>query len=77
MKNTRQLEDRVETYTDLIEGSCKCGEAVFKVTDSSCPMWNNGDRYHYPEDITAGSIFRCRNCKEPISETFQANKLKP
>ncbi len=71
MKNSRQLQDRIETYTELINGQCKCGEPVIKVTGSSCPLWNNGDRFHYPEDNTAGSIFRCKTCGEPINENFQ------
>lgn len=67
---TRQLNDRVEFYLETIEGKCQCGEAVNKTTGSSCTMWNNGDRFHYPHDNTATGIFRCKRCHNPIHETF-------
>lgn len=26
----RQLDDRIETYTELIDGQCKCGKPVLQ-----------------------------------------------
>ena len=72
----RQLNDRIETYTFLINGQCKCGQAVVKVLDSSCASFKNGERFHYPNDLTANDIFRCQKCKQPIRETFKASELK-
>ena len=69
----RQLVDRIEEYSDIIEGKCTCGEKVNKVLNSSCTGWKNGDRYHYPKDNTAWCIFRCESCNEPIHETFISN----
>ena len=69
----RELRDRIETYTELIEGKCSCGEPVIKVTGSDCAMWKNGDRYHYPNDNVAGCIFRCKTCGETIHENFKPN----
>ena len=71
--NRRQLIDRIEEYSEIIEGKCKCGEKVNKVLNSSCTGWKNGDRYHYPNDNTAWCIFRCESCNEPIHETFISN----
>ena len=69
----RQLVDRIEEYSDIIEGKCTCGEKVNKVLNSSCTGWKNGDRYHYPKDNTAWCIFRCESCNEPIHETFKSD----
>ena len=69
----RQLVDRIEEYSDIIEGKCTCGEKVNKVLNSSCTGWKNGDRYHYPNNNTAWCIFRCESCNEPIHETFISN----
>ena len=71
---TRLLEDRIEVFDEIIEGKCICGEPVNKVLLSSCTMWKNGDRYHYPDDSTAACIFRCKKCHKPIHETFKANQ---
>ena len=71
--NRRQLIDRIEEYSEIIEGKCKCGEKVNKVLNSSCTGWKNGDRYHYPKDNTAWCIFRCESCNEPIHETFKSD----
>jgi hypothetical protein len=68
---SRQLEDRTETYTALIEGNCKCGQPVVKVENSNCTHWSNGNRFHYPNENTAWNIFRCKECGECIHETFQ------
>jgi hypothetical protein len=73
LKQTRQLSDREETFSTIIEGKCSCGKPVHKVLDSSCTMWKNGDRFHYPEDNTATCIFRCKDCLECIHETFTKN----
>lgn len=73
----RQLADRVETYTELIQGACSCGEPAVKVLGSSCTMWVNGNRFHYPGELTAWSIFRCKTCKEPIHKTFRASFAVP
>ncbi len=66
----RNLDDRVETYSELINGNCSCGEPVVKVLGSSCTAWKNGDRFHYPEETSAWCIFSCRKCRKPIDETF-------
>lgn len=71
----RKLSDRTETYTKIICGKCSCGEPVVKVEGSSCTMWVNGDRYHYPKDNTPSCIFRCKSCGEPIHETFNKEKI--
>lgn len=68
----RQLDDRIETYTALIGGECKCGQPVTKVLGSNCTNWVNGNRFHYPEETSAWCIFRCKKCGEPIDETFRA-----
>lgn len=70
-KLQRKLDDRIETCTKTIQGQCKCGIPVTKVLNSNCTMWRNGDRYHYPYDRSASCIFRCKDCKRPISETFK------
>jgi hypothetical protein len=67
---TRELSDRTENYSEIIKGKCSCGTEVNKVLNSSCTMWQNGDRYHYPEDNTATCIFRCKDCKKCLHETF-------
>ena len=67
---SRQLDDRIEKYTKIIQGHCLCGEPVHKVLGSNCTCWKNGDRYHYPEATTAWCIFRCRKCGNPIQHTF-------
>jgi hypothetical protein len=77
MKKQRQLHDRIEQYDKVIQGECACGEEVDKVLGSSCTMWKNGDRYHYPEQLSAWGIFRCRNCGEPIHETFKPYSIQP
>lgn len=61
---TRQLDDRMESYSLIIEGHCTCGEPVNKVLNSSCTNWKNGDRYHYPTETSAWSIFRCKSYDE-------------
>lgn len=66
----RQLDDRIETCTQLINGKCNCGQPVVKVINSSCSFWKHGNRYHYPEETGASCIFRCRVCLKPIHITF-------
>jgi hypothetical protein len=67
---SRQLEDRKESYSEIIEGKCSCGEPINKVLNSNCTAWRNGDRYHYPNERTAFCIFRCKSCGEPIHDNF-------
>lgn len=67
---SRQLDDRVEKYSRIIEGKCTCGEPVNKVLNSSCTNWKNGDRFHYPSETSAWCIFRCKSCGEPIHDNF-------
>lgn len=70
----RQLEDRVENYTELINGSCKCGQKVIKVVGSSCTARFDKARFHYPGENSAWSIFRCKSCSEPIDKNFKQEK---
>lgn len=67
---TRQLDDRTETYFDIVEGECLCGQPVHKVIHSNCTNRRDGTRYHYPGETSAWAIFRCKNCHRPINETF-------
>lgn len=67
----RQLNDRVESYSEILEGKCSCGEPVHKVLNSSCTSWANGDRFHYPENNSAWCVFRCKKCGECIHENFE------
>lgn len=69
---SRKLEDRTEHYSSLSRGKCKCGTPVIKVLGSDCTCWVNGNRYHYPWDNTASCVFRCRDCGEPIDDTWQS-----
>ena len=71
MKKSRELDDRIELYDDLINGECSCGEPVTKVLGSNQTSWKNGDRYHYREETSAWGIFRCKSCGEPIEQTFK------
>lgn len=70
---SRQLEDRIEKYSDILHGECSCGQPIDKVLGSSCTMWKNGDRYHVPENKTAWGLFRCPKCGEPVHETFRSS----
>ena len=68
----RQLSDRIEHYTSMLRGQCRCGQSFVKVLGSDCTTLVNGDRYHYPENNTATCVFRCKVCHKPIHENFKA-----
>ena len=67
---SHQLDDRTETYSDIIKGNCSCGEPINKVLNSDCTNRTNGDRFYYPNETSAWGIFRCKKCLEPIDSSF-------
>ena len=72
-KKQRILLHAVEHYDEIIEGHCSCGEPVHKVTGSSIKTFNDGTRYHHPNDNTGWGLLRCKKCKGFINETFIPN----
>ncbi|MDH0342130.1 hypothetical protein [Chromobacterium haemolyticum] len=54
-------------------GHCSCGQAVIKIEHADRrTMSTNGIVFVYPESSEGRSeIFRCRSCREEISESWQ------
>jgi len=68
---TRQLDDRVETYDEIIPGACSvCGTAFDLVIGSSCTGRRDGRRYAR-DKTTAWGAFRCRKCSSLIEDTWK------
>ena len=73
VKKQRTLLHAKEFYDKIIEGKCSCGEPVHKVTGSSINTFNDGTRYHHPNDNTGWGLLRCKKCKGLIIDTFLNN----
>jgi len=70
----RKLLDRTEKYKDETLGKCLCGTSIVCVNNSSISLWKDKKRYRYKEDdYSAWNIFRCKDCKRVIRESFLKN----
>lgn len=59
-----------------LDGACACGTRVVLIQNSHLPTCrSDGVRYIYPNRPDTGwCIFRCKVCKEVISETWRPSK---
>ncbi|MGY5706470.1 hypothetical protein ACXHRA_20995 [Vibrio antiquarius] len=53
----------------IIKDKCECGEPTLVELDSAQSFRNDKKRPHYSDSSSSVTIFRCRSCEEPVSNT--------
>lgn len=71
---------RKETYTKKTYGYCKCSplNIIVRFENSNLTAFKWGHRYTTLNDTNkTTNIFRCRNCREVIHDSFIEETIKP